>query len=79
MVRQSARYHEPHRIAYYLTEVASSFHSLYQSSSESSPYRFIVEGSKEVCVRRLALAKSTQIVIMNGLTLLGIVPLDEMY
>ncbi len=79
VVRQSARYHEPHRIAFYLNEVASSFHSLYQSSSGSTNYRFIVEGSKELCVRRLALAKSTQIVIKNGFTLLGIVPLDEMY
>ncbi len=79
VVRQSARYHEPHRIAFYLNEVASSFHSLYQSSSGSTNYRFIVEGSKEMCVRRLALAKSTQIVIKNGFTLLGIVPLDEMY
>ena len=79
VVRQSARYHEPHRIAFYLNEVASSFHSLYQSSSGSTNYRFIVEGSKELCVKRLALAKSTQIVIKNGLTLLGIVPLDEMY
>ena len=79
VVRQSARYHEPHRIAFYLNEVASSFHSLYQSSSGSTNYRFIVEGSKELCVRRLTLAKSTQIVIKNGLTLLGIVPLDEMY
>ena len=79
VVRQSARYHEPHRIAFYLNEVASSFHSLYQSSSGSVHYRFIVEGSKELCSKRLALAKSTQIVIKNGLTLLGIVPLDEMY
>jgi len=79
VVRQSARYHEPHRIAFYLNEVASSFHSLYQSSSESVHYRFIVEGSKELCIKRLSLAKSTQIVIKNGLTLLGIVPLDEMY
>ena len=79
VVRQSARYHEPHRIAFYLNEGASSFHSLYQSSSGSTNYRFIVEGSKELCVRRLALAKSTQIVIKNGLALLGIVPLDEMY
>jgi len=79
VVKQSAKYHEPHRIAYYLNEVASSFHSLYQSSSESVHYRFIVEGSKELCIKRLSLAKSTQIVIKNGLTLLGIVPLDEMY
>ncbi len=79
VVRQSARYHEPHRIAFYLNEVASSFHSLYQSSSDSIPYRFIVEESRELCIKRLALAKSTQIVINNGLSLLGIVPLDEMY
>ena len=79
VVKQSARYHEPHRIVYYLNEVASSFHSLYQSSSDSGPYRFIVEGSKELCIKRLVLAKSTQIVIKNGLSILGIVPLDEMY
>ena len=79
VVKQSARYHEPHRIVYYLNEVASSFHSLYQSSTDSGPYRFIVEGSKELCIKRLVLAKSTQIVIKNGLSILGIVPLDEMY
>ena len=79
VVRQSAKFHEPHRIAFYLNEVASSFHSLYQSSHESGYYRFIVEGAQEVCANRLALANSTQIVIKNGLSLLGIVPLDEMY
>ncbi len=79
VVKQSARYHEPHRIAYYLNEIASSFHSLYQSSSASGPYRFIVEGSKELCIKRLFLAKSTQTVIKNGLSILGIVPLEEMY
>ena len=79
VVRQAARYHEPHRIAFYLNEVASSFHSLYQSSSDSTPYRFIVEGSEELSIKRLALAYSTKIVIKNGLSLLGIVPLEEMY
>ena len=73
VVRQAARYHEPHRIAFYLNEVASSFHSLYQSSSDSIPYRFIVEGSEELSIRRLALAYSTKIVIKNGFSLLGIV------
>ncbi|MDC3076312.1 arginine--tRNA ligase, partial [Paracoccaceae bacterium] len=79
VVRQSAKFHEPHRIAFYLNEVASSFHSLYQSSNASGYYRFIIEGSPKLCATRLALAKSTQIVIKNGLSLLGIVPLDEMY
>ena len=50
-----------------------------RSSSDSGPYRFIVEGSKELCIKRLVLAKSTQIVIKNGFSILGIVPLDEMY
>ena len=79
MVRQAAKYQEPHRIAFYLNEVASSFHSLYQSSDDSGPYRFIVDESKELCIKRLALVNSTQIVIKNGLSLLGIVPLNEMY
>jgi arginyl-tRNA synthetase len=79
VVRQAAKYQEPHRIAFYLNEVASSFHSLYQSSDASGPYRFIVDESKELCIKRLALVNSTQIVIKNGLSLLGIVPLNEMY
>ncbi|MDC3087315.1 arginine--tRNA ligase [Paracoccaceae bacterium] len=79
VVKQSAKFHEPHRIAFYLNEVASSFHSLYQSSSTYGQYRFIVEGSPDLCTHRLALANATQIVIKNGLSLLGIVPLDEMY
>ena len=79
VVKQSAKFHEPHRIAFYLNEVASSFHSLYQSSNASGYYRFIVNGSPDLCTARLALANSTQIVIKNGLSLLGIVPLDEMY
>ena len=56
VVKQAAKFHEPHRIAFYLNEVASSFHSLYQSSSGSGQYRFIVEGSKDLCTKRLALA-----------------------
>ncbi len=79
VVKQSAKFHEPHRIAFYLNEVASSFHSLYQSSNAYGQYRFIVEGSPNLCTTRLALANATQIVIKNGLYLLGIVPLDEMY
>ena len=79
VVKQSAKFHEPHRIAFYLNEVASSFHSLYQSSNAYGQYRFIVEGSPDLCTTRLALANATQIVIKNGLYLLGIVPLDEMY
>ena len=79
VVKQSAKFHEPHRIAFYLNEVASSFHSLYQSSNAYGQYRFIVEGSPDLCTTRLALANATQIVIKNGLSLLGIVPLEEMY
>ena len=79
VVRQSAKFHEPHRIAFYLNEVASCFHSLYQSSDDAGPYRFIVEDAQNLCANRLSLANSTQIVINNGLSLLGIVPLDEMY
>ena len=79
VVKQSAKFHEPHRIAFYLNEVASSFHSLYQSSNAYGQYRFIVEDSPDLCTTRLVLASCTQIVIKNGLYLLGIVPLDEMY
>ena len=79
IIRQSARYQEPHRISYYLYELSSLFHSLYQSGEKDDPYRFIIIENKTLSAQRLFLAKSIQIVIKNGLQVLGIVPLKEMY
>ena len=79
IIRQATRYQEPHRISYYLYELSSLFHSLYQSGEKDDPYRFIIVENKVLSLQRLCLAKSIQIVIKNGLQVLGIVPLKEMY
>ena len=79
IIRQSVSYQEPHRISYYLYELSSQFHSLYHSGSKEKPYRFINKDDKGLSEQRLCLAKSIQIVIKNGLHVLGIVPMQEMY
>ncbi len=79
IIRQATSYQEPHRISYYLYELSSLFHSLYQSGEKDNPYRFIIVEDKPLSAQRLCLAKSIQIVIKNGLKVLGIVPLKEMY
>jgi arginyl-tRNA synthetase len=79
IIRQSVVYQEPHRISFYLYELASLFHSLYQSGSKERPYRFVSLENKDISRMRLCLAKGIQIVIKNGLSVLGIVPVSEMY
>ena len=79
IIRQATRYQETHRISYYIYELSSLFHSLYQSGEKDDPYRFIILENKVLSLQRLCLAKSIQIVIKNGLQVLGIVPLKEMY
>ena len=58
IIRQATRYQEPHRISYYLYELSSLFHSLYQSGDKGDPYRFIMVENKVLSLQRLCLAKT---------------------
>ncbi|MCC2646332.1 MAG: arginine--tRNA ligase [Rickettsiaceae bacterium] len=69
---------EPHRIAFYLQNLASEFHSLWNLGKEKEFYRFIIVDNIELTTARLALAKAIQIVISSGLEVLGVKALDRM-
>ncbi|MBP9752854.1 MAG: arginine--tRNA ligase [Proteobacteria bacterium] len=69
---------EPHRIANYLYQLASSFHSLWNLGKEDTTLRFIDEKNKDQTFVRLALISAVAIIIESGLKLLGITPLKEM-
>lgn len=74
----SAKYFEPHRIAFYLINLASRFHSMWNFGKENSDYRFVIESNKELTTARLALASAIQKVIASGLEVIGVEPMDRM-
>ena len=77
-VEAAAHAYEPHRIAYYLQELAASFHGLWHQGSADNHLRFVIEGNKPLTMARLALARAVAIVIASGLGVLGVTPVEEM-
>ena len=78
LVESAAQAHEPHRIAFYLVDLASQFHSLWTAGRENPSLRFIIEDDQAVTDARLMLVKATSLVIRTGLNMLSITALDEM-
>ncbi len=70
--------HEPHRVAFYLYDLASDFHALWNRGKESPQLRFIIGKNFTATFARLALLKATQYVLMSGLRILGVTPAREM-
>ncbi len=75
----AAEAHEPHRIAFYLYDLAAVFHALWtKGSKEDATLRFIIEDDAELTAARLALARGVQTVIASGLGIMGVEPVEEM-
>ena len=74
----SVNLYEPHRIAYYLYELASSFHSLWNQGKIDTKLKFINEEDLDVTYSRLSLIIATQKTIKSGLDLLGVSAPNEM-
>lgn len=78
ILETSAKYFEPHRIAFYLINLASKFHALWNFGKENNDYRFLIEDNIELTVARLALAKSIQKIIKVGFDVIGVTPMNKM-
>jgi arginyl-tRNA synthetase len=78
LLEAAAQAHEPHRIAFYLYDLASDFHSLWSKGKESPQLRFILKDSVNMTVTRLAFLRAIRYVLANGLQILGVRPADEM-
>ncbi|WP_342226342.1 arginine--tRNA ligase [Rickettsia endosymbiont of Urophora cardui] len=74
----AAKYFEPHRVAFYLINLASKFHALWNFGKENNDYRFIIENNVELTTARLALAKAIQKIIASGLEVIGVEPMTRM-
>jgi len=78
VVESAALACEPHRIAFYLMELAALFHGLWNKGNDNAALRFIVADDKNLTRARSALIKSVQIVLQSGLAVMGCAPLEEL-
>jgi arginyl-tRNA synthetase len=77
-VEAAASAHEPHRIAFYLYDLAAAFHAHWTRGREEPGLRFVVEGEDELSRARLALVQGIGFVIGSGLKVFGVTPVEEM-
>ena len=78
VIEQASIQHEPHRIAFYLHELASAFHSHWNRGKEGPQLRFINETDRDLTGARLALVCSLTSVLASGLSILGVSAPHEM-
>ncbi|PWC52774.1 arginine--tRNA ligase [Azospirillum sp. TSO22-1] len=78
LVESAAEAHEPHRVAFYLYDLASDFHALWNKGRDDASLRFLIEGDEELTLARLAMVQATATVIASGLQVMGVEPVEEM-
>jgi arginyl-tRNA synthetase len=78
LVETAARSNEPHRVAFYLYELAGDFHALWNRGNDVPSLRFLQEGDAATSQAKIALAQASAIVIAAGLGILGVTPANEM-
>ena len=78
LVEIAAKGHEPHRIAFYLYDLASEFHGLWNKGNDDLSLRFLQDGDNATTQAKIALIRSVSVVIAAGLGILGVTPAEEM-
>jgi arginyl-tRNA synthetase len=78
LVEAAAAAHEPHRIAFYLFDLAGDFHALWNKGKDLPQLRFIVKEDVELTLARVAFLRAIRYVLANGLRILGVTPAEEM-
>jgi arginyl-tRNA synthetase len=78
LVEAAALAHEPHRLAFYLFDLASEFHAFWTRGTEMPHLRFIIENDTKLTIARLALVQGVVSVLASGLAVLGVSAPEEM-
>jgi arginyl-tRNA synthetase len=78
LVEAAALAHEPHRVAFYLYELASEFHAQWNRGQDAPHLRFIIQNDPQLTVARLALVQGVVTVLASGLSVLGVEAPEEM-
>src|SRR5437868_12060085 len=77
-VESAAMAHEPHRIAFFLYDLAAEFHALWNRGNDDPARRFLVENNPQLSRARLELALGIAQIIKSGLALMGVAATEEM-
>ncbi|UWQ17139.1 arginine--tRNA ligase [Jannaschia sp. M317] len=77
LVEIAAKGHEPHRVAFYLYDLAQAFHALWNRGNDETGLRFL-QDDKDTSAAKIALARAVSVVIAAGLGILGVEPAQEM-
>ncbi|MFC3628586.1 arginine--tRNA ligase [Paracoccus angustae] len=78
LVEHAARAHEPHRVAFFLYDIASDLHSLWNRGNDDTSLRFVQDGDPATSQAKIALVRAVGVVISSGLAILGVTPAKEM-
>jgi len=78
LLESAAEAYEPHRVAYYLYDVAAGFHGLWTKGKDDARLRFLLEDDPDRTAARLALVRGVALVIASGLEVFGVEPVEEM-
>jgi arginyl-tRNA synthetase len=78
LVDVAARTNEPHRVAFYLYELASELHALWHRGHDEPALRFLHDGDPATTSAKIALARATGVALRAGLAILGVTPVEEM-
>jgi arginyl-tRNA synthetase len=78
IVSGAAQAHEPHRIAFYLYDLASSFHQLWARGNQNATLRFLLPDDRSLTIARLALVQAVATVVASGLRVIGVEPAEEL-
>ena len=77
-VESAAEAYEPHRVAFYLYDLASAFHALWNRGNDDASLRFLLADQPELTAARLALVQGLAFVIASGLAAFGVEPVEEL-
>jgi arginyl-tRNA synthetase len=78
LLEGAAEAHEPHRVAFYLYDLAAAFHGLWTKGKDETQLRFLREDDPDLTAARLALVRAVALVIASGLEVFGVEPVEEM-
>ena len=78
LIEIAARTNEPHRVAFYLYELAGDFHALWNRGNDLPELRFLQADDLATSQAKMALARAVSVVISSGLGILGVTPAQEM-
>jgi arginyl-tRNA synthetase len=78
LAESAALAREPHRIAFFLYDLAGDFHILWHRGHDDSTLRFLQSDRPAETRARLALVAATAVVIRSGLAVMGVTPVEEM-